>query len=585
MSNSKSAIDPDLAANFIDDAFELLEKTEQCFLNLEKAHDDPSIIEEILRLAHNFKGSAGAVGFSALAEFTHQLETLLIKVKSGIIPIDPEVISLLLACSDHLNRSVSGLKADYNSDRQDHELLKRVQNRISGVGSPTVATPPSTVEPRKELAVEVEKGQSTHNVSVVAAQVGAPDPDESIRVKLNRIDRLMNNVGELVILQTVMSQTRDQLHSALQRETVGQMEKIIREVQEISMSLRMVPLAQTFNKMQRIVRDTALKLSKNVEFRLSGEDIELEKTVLEQIGDPLVHLLRNAVDHGLESSDVRVRAGKNPAGKIHLGAYQSGAGVVLEITDDGRGLDPKKLRARAVEKGILKESEAAELSDEAAHHLIFAPGFSTKDEVTDVSGRGVGMDVVKTNIEILRGDISIETNLGKGTTFRITLPLSLAVIDGMIVQLGNERYVVPLAQIAETIEIDRSAVSTVAGRDEVIRLRSETVPMTCLNHLFGLSVHRSGGLASAGIVTLNSDKTPHCIVVDRIICQQQIVIKKLGPELNGLPGITGAAILGDGEAVLIVDLLDLLQRRKRRQLGSRSSHTYLNQISEKGSAA
>jgi two-component system chemotaxis sensor kinase CheA len=322
---------------------------------------------------------------------------------------------------------IDGRKTASMSPQMEEELstLADVSIEAAKFEAPVevaAASPVSIPAPAPVAAAVASVAKAPSSGGKAAAAV-----DESIRVSLSRIDRLMNNVGELVILQTVMSQQKDTFASPLQQHTVTQMEKIIREVQEISMSLRMVPLKQTFQKMQRIVRDTSQAISKDVELIINGDDTELDKTVLEQIGDPLVHLIRNAVDHGIETPDEREKAGKSRTGHVRLSAQHRGSHVVIEIRDDGKGLDAKKLVAKAIEKGILKPG--AVLTDEEAYRLIFAPGFSTKQEVTDISGRGVGMDVVKTNIDSLQGTVELETELGKGSSFRILLPLTLAIVD------------------------------------------------------------------------------------------------------------------------------------------------------------
>jgi two-component system chemotaxis sensor kinase CheA len=407
-------------------------------------------------------------------------------------------------------------------------------------------------------AKEEEKGE--HPEIKSEKQPQRQKVEESIRVNLGRIDKLMNNVGELVILQTMLSQHKKSIESLLVQKTIHQLEKITREIQDISMSLRMVPLKQTFQKMQRIVRDTSLELAKEVRLEISGEDTELDKTVLEQIGDPLVHLIRNAVDHGLESKNERIQTGKSEVGLVQLSANNRGSHIVIEVRDDGKGLDPKKLVAKALEKGLIKSGQ--DLSDEQAYELIFAPGFSTKAIVTNVSGRGVGMDVVKTNITRLSGEIQIETHLGTGTCFRILLPLTIAIIDGIVVRVSDQNYVVPVSNIHESMRPKVEQIGTVTGVGEVLKLRGETLPVYRLGKLLGLKSDKISINEATAMVVRPPKMKPFAVLVDEMLKKQQVVIKRLGEEIRGTPGITGGAILGDGKAALIIDFPELVERIK-----------------------
>jgi two-component system chemotaxis sensor kinase CheA len=555
----------ELRLGFLEEARELLSNAEQCFLNLEKAKDDPQVIEEIFRLAHNIKGSAGAVGFQDLKEFTHKLESLLLRLKNKEIQIDKAMVSLLLKCNDHLCQSIDRLRQNPEADCTNPVLLRELDIKLDPAAGQVViendpwrqpelsadvaSAPPATVSPA---------ASSPHPQTAGATQ--AARGDETIRVNLSRIDNLLNNVGELVILQTVLSQQRLAVASALLQKTIGQMNKIVKEIQQTSMGLRMLPLKQTFQKMQRIVRDTSQALGKEATLHMSGEDIELDKTMLEQLSDPLVHLVRNAVDHGLETTDERRDQGKDPQGHIHLSAYHRGGKVLIEIRDDGKGLNPVTLRQKAVEKGLLRESDT--LTDAQAYQLIFAPGFSTKTEVSDVSGRGVGMDVVKTNIAGLQGEIEIDTELGRGTCFRIALPLTLAIVDGMVVTQTDQRFVIPIAQVSESLRPKQEDVSFVNETGEVLVLRGESMPLFRLESLLGQRAERTHAAWEAIVLVVReAGSKSFAVAVDEIVCQQQVVIKQLGREIRELPGVSGAAILGDGRAGLILDLVELTHAR------------------------
>jgi two-component system chemotaxis sensor kinase CheA len=340
------------------------------------------------------------------------------------------------------------------------------------------------------------------------------------------------------------------------KKTLHQLEKVSKEIQDISMSLRMVPVKPTFQKMQRIVRDTAQALGKDVAIQLVGEETELDKTVLEKINDPLVHLIRNSVDHGIENSDIRTSKGKSAKGKVTLSAFHRSGKLILEVSDDGGGLDPQKLMKKAVEKGILKSG--TQLSDKDAFNLIFAPGFSTKEVVTDVSGRGVGMDVVRTNITDLSGEIFIDSVLGKGTTFQIVLPLTLAIIEGMMLTYAGDRYVIPFGHIFETFRPSINDVQWNTGLGHVLMLRGENMPVYRLGDFFGKKSNQKTENMIAAVI--RTGHKPFAILVDDILGHSQVVVKQLGSELKGFKGVSGCTILGDGKPALILEPMDLIKR-------------------------
>ncbi|MGK5085881.1 chemotaxis protein CheA [Bdellovibrionota bacterium FG-1] len=623
----------ELKNGFLEEASQLLTDAEQCFLTLETAPEDASILEKIFRLAHNLKGSAKAVGFDQLGEFTHELESYLLKLKSKEIPIHQGSVSLLLRCNDHISKMVDSLKGDFAAKIDGTELLADIRAQMEGRASapaPQEASPsPEPVEVTEPVMMEVDAAvpasipdeasfeaqaeisaepvvedvtalmaaeteqkmqafsqpeavQSIEPPKVVAAAPPASNKpgnpaasaDESIRVSLNRIEKLMNFVGELVIMQTVLREQAS-LGNPTLRKAVHQLGKVTKEVQDISMSLRMVPLKQTFQKMTRIVRDTSSALGKSVQLVLQGEDTEVDKTVLENLGDPLVHLIRNAVDHGVESAEERQAAGKTEPGTVWLNAYHQSGSLVIEIRDNGGGLDPVKLTNIAIQKGILKPG--TQLSEKDAHHLIFAPGFSTKAQVTDISGRGVGMDVVRTNIEHLQGDISIETQLGKGTCFKIRLPLTLAIVDGMVIRSGTERYIIPLSHVHESVQPTVADVHFVTGAGEIFSLRGENLPLYRLSIILGQKGTVKPAHGAIAIVVRTNEK-PFAILVDDIIGQHQVVIKRLGEEHRALKGFSGSAILGDGRPALILELPDLIAKHKPLQLNPVSVINPLPQV-------
>ena len=382
----------------------------------------------------------------------------------------------------------------------------------------------------------------------------------SIRVDTEKIDKLINLVGELVITQSMITDlgekfTMNQL--PVLQERIIQLERNTRELQERVMSVRMVPIGATaFNRFPRLVRDLAGKSGKKIQLVMSGEDTELDKTLIEAIGDPLTHLVRNSADHGLEGPEERVRAGKPELGTIQLNAYHDGGSICISVEDDGRGLNRRKIIQKAIEKGLITDGE--QLSDEDVWQLIFRPGFSTADKITDVSGRGVGMDVVKRNIEALGGGVGIQSTEGQGSKLTLKLPLTLAIIDGMTVRVSNENYIIPLISVTESIRPKPEDLQTVVGKGEVVNLRGEWVPMVRLYDVFDVKPEFTNP-AEALLVIVESEGKRVALFVDELTGQQQVVIKSLEQNYKKIDGISGATILGDGQVALILDITGLIK--------------------------
>ena len=607
----------ELKFGFIEEATQLLVDSEKCFLDLEADSSDRENIEKIFRIAHNLKGSAKAVGFDGLGEFTHEFENLLIRLKEGKIEVNSNSVSLLLRCNDHVVSMISALKENLESNPEYATLLSEIREYIASGGTSAagsdadhadastefsedhdtnfaVATDDSfgdipdssqfadeetpqasnvvPLDLMQEAKALVEKvaaatapaGASAHLSSNGSSSGGssghaAQAPDESIRVSLKRLDRLLNYVGEMVIYQTVLREQAYSNNPEVLRKSVHQMGKVTKEIQDLAMSLRMVPLKQTFQKMQRIVRDTSSALGKKVHLTIEGEETEVDKTVLENLGDPLVHLIRNAVDHGIESDEKRLEAGKTAPAEIILRAFHQAGNLIIEVRDNGAGMDANRLRAKAAEKGLLKPGTT--LSDRDAYQLIFHSGFSTKQNVSDVSGRGVGMDVVKTNIESLSGEIQIETELGKGSCFRIRLPLTLAIIDGMVIRSLQERYIIPLSQVHESLRPDVKDIHYVSGLGEVLSLRGENLPLLRLRSILTPSAPALGA-NECTVIVCRPDGNAFAVMVDDIIGQHQVVVKQLGQEHANLKGFSGSAILGDGRPALIIELSEISKKAR-----------------------
>jgi len=387
----------------------------------------------------------------------------------------------------------------------------------------------------------------------------------SIRVSIDKVDELINMVGELVITQSMLSQLGEEEdfgEKQIEKLKSGlmQLERNTREMQENVMRIRMLPISFVFQRFPRLVHDLSGKLNKNIELKLSGESTELDKTVMEKIGDPLVHLVRNSLDHGIESPAERLAAGKPETGIIHLNAYHEGGNIVIEITDDGAGLNLEKILSKAVSNGIVSESD--NISDEEIADLIFRPGFSTADVVSDVSGRGVGMDVVRRNIRALGGTVDVVTSTGQGSTFTIRLPLTLAILDGQSVIVGDEVYIVPLVSIIESIQVDKKLVSGITGQAEVYRLRDEYLPIVKLYNVFNIETE-SKNIEDGLLVVVESEGKKVALLVDDLLGQQQVVIKSLETNFKSIEGISGATILGDGTVALILDVSGLISISKK----------------------
>lgn len=381
----------------------------------------------------------------------------------------------------------------------------------------------------------------------------------SIRVDTSKIDKLINLVGELVITQSMLSDLSvrfEMSHVSVLRERVAQLERNTREIQERVMGIRMLPIGSAFSRFPRLVRDLSGKAGKKIQLVLSGEETELDKTVIESIGDPLTHLVRNSADHGLELPDERLAAGKDEQGTIHLNAFHEGGNICITVGDDGRGLNRDKILAKAIKSGLISEQE--KLTDDQIWPLIFKPGFSTAEKVTDVSGRGVGMDVVKRNIEALGGTVSIKTVLGKGTTFTLKLPLTLAIIEGMTIRVGQETYILPMLSIVESIRPKADTVKTIVGKGEVMNVRGIYHPVMRLYEVFDLEPEHKDP-AKAILLILETEDECVAVMVDEILGQQQVVIKSMEQNFRKVKGIAGATILGDGTVGFILDVRGLLE--------------------------
>ena len=454
--------------------------------------------------------------------------------------------------------------ATAEEQRRIEEIFEWVADESDLRIEPAIAPVAAAVQLVAAPETLTEPGETGDRPDVPAKNMRATE-STSIRVSIEKIDSLVNLVGELVITQSMLGQLGTDFDmSRLMRlqEGLAQLEHNTRELQESVMRIRMLPISFTFSRFPRMVRDLSRQLGKKVELKLSGEQTELDKTVMEKIGDPLVHLVRNALDHGLETPAERRAAGKPETGVITLNAYHQGGNIMIEISDDGRGLNRERIRAKAIANQLIGADEA--LSDEQIQDLIFQPGFSTAEQVTDVSGRGVGMDVVRRNILELNGSIDVKSVAGSGSTITVRLPLTLAILDGQLIQVGEQVYIIPLVSIVESLQPDVALVNRVAGGCDVFRLRNEYIPIIHLAEIFGVAP-RSDRLEKCLLVVVETGNAKVALVVDDLLGQQQVVIKSMEANYRKVEGISGATILGDGTVSLILDITDLIQMAGVRQ--------------------
>ncbi len=600
--------DPELLADFILEADEHLISIEEKILLLEK---DPTLIESIhavFRSFHSIKGLAGFLGLAGVQAVSHEVETLLDHARNLRISVDTNVVDLVLESSEYLKEEVARIRAKLAGlaeppVRDNAALIETLMQATSDVAAgrslssnspkadaipiaePLASKPVTIIAEAAEetlpqpTIVETEPGPvvpspaevqavapatvPTHETDSGNAARGASPASErqprgevastSIRVETSKLDRLMDMVGEMVIAQSILSnltltgnQTEVRLHSEM-----SQLARITSEVQHCAMSMRMMPIGPLFQKNAKMVRDLSRRHNKQVNLELLGEATELDKTIAEELSDPLLHMIRNALDHGIELPEERTAAGKPPIANLRIAAEHEAGQIVISISDDGRGLDSERIRAKAVEKGLI--DEAAHLSEDEIFHLIFAPGFSTAEIITDISGRGVGMDVVRQHVESLRGRIEIRSELGKGTTFLIHLPLTLAIIEGLVIVVGEQRYIIPLFSVREMLRPTQEMLFTVQGAEEMILMRGNLLPLVRLHKRFSMAP-RSENICDGLLVVCEFSGKRFCLFVDDLLGRQEVVIKSLDEAFKTVRGVSGSAILGDGRIGLILDV-------------------------------
>lgn len=553
--DAEVAINPDdaaLAIDFISEATGHLESAEANLLKLEESRDIETI-NAIFRSFHTIKGVAGFLNLKQIGALSHAAENLLDLARRGKVEIVGSNVDLVLETIDQLKALLAALEEAIKA-QQPVAPQPKLPRLIAQLGEAALGNKSAIP------AEQVQESSSTNPEPAESVKAGSriTSSENTVKVATDRLDTLINTVGELVIAQSMVSRDVLALGSGEQRvkRNAAHLSKIARELQDLSMSMRMVPIQSVFQKMARLSRDVARKAGKEIDFQMSGGETELDRNVVEAIGDPLVHMVRNSIDHGVEAPERRASMGKPRAGRIELKAYHEAGNIVIRITDDGRGLNKTKLVEKALAAGIITPGQ--ELTEQEVFKLVFHAGLSTAEKLTDISGRGVGMDVVRKNVEALRGRIDITSVEGKGTTFAIRLPLTLAVIDGLVVRIGSQRYILPILTVEQSFRPSAAQVSTLQNRGEMCMVRGCVLPLFRLYKLFNV-MPTSTDPTEALIVIVQDHDRRCCLMIDELVGQQQVVIKSLADSLGKIQGISGGAILGDGSISLILDIPGLIE--------------------------
>ena len=614
-------MDAEILNDFVEESREHLADIEMQLLQIEvmgeEINDD--LVNTVFRAIHSIKGAAGFLGLTQINQVSHRLENVLGKVRDHELIPSPFNVDVMLKAADRLSQLIEDI--DSSNDTDNAELCEKLDVVLAGCeagadagdtatqdssdgevpqvqdSSSTESTEPSSQEDSEaqdENPNDPESPSPKQNVEekldeVEAAVAAVVDPksastakqptkktnaktesrgqpDSTIRVSVRVLDQLMNLAGELVLSRNQLLRALSDIPSSTAADKIASgIDQVTTELQEAIMQTRMQPIGNVFNKFPRVIRDLSSSLGKSIELKMDGAEVETDKTIIEAIADPLTHLIRNSCDHGIETPEKRLANGKSETGNVQLRAFHQAGKVMIEIIDDGAGMDPEKLRNLALNKGVITAEEAEVINDHDAVNLIFAPGFSTAETVTDVSGRGVGMDVVRTNIEQIGGNVEVESKLGEGSTIRIALPLTLAIVPSMIVSVGDRAFALPQANIVELVQTGGSQkrIERVSNAD-VLRLRGSLLPLVRLNHLLGIHDGDQDGhdetLKEQQLVVVESGRTKFAIAVDRVLDSEEIVVKPLGKHLSNLPLLAGATILGDGQVAMILDVAGVTTR-------------------------
>ena len=603
--------------DFLTETTEMIDGLDQKFVELETQPDNKDLLNEIFRAMHSMKGSAGFLGFTHLVDITHRAESILNKLRQGEMAVVPEIITVILQTVDTVKAIMAEIRTSGTDVNIPVEIMSQKLDEILAgkVGRPAVEpnTPAAPIVPSAPEAVKVaapphpqlgeilvNEGLATKEqvFDALTAQSKQPEPkqalgellvaakaisekaldqalqkqekapkaeeDATIRVETRRLDSVMNLVGELVLgrnrlikIGGVLEQTHesDPQVRAL-GETLTQLNLVTTDLQLAVMKTRMLPIKKVMAKLPRMVRDLSQKLGKQVRLETHGEETELDKSVADEIGDPLVHLVRNAIDHGIEMPTERHAARKPSEGVLRIAASQEGNSIVIRIQDDGKGIALSKIKAKALSKGLISEAELATMEPREVVNLVFLPGFSTAEKVTDVSGRGVGMDVVRTNIRKMNGTVEIESEEGKGSLITIKLPLTIAIIQALMVEVERATFAIPLSSVIEAVRISKDEIKTINGR-EVLHLRDRVLPLLRLAKEFEIPTDRERDRFYVVVAALGDRRIG--VVVDELRSQEEVVIKSIWEYLDSIKGISGATITGEGKVVLILDISELVE--------------------------
>jgi two-component system chemotaxis sensor kinase CheA len=589
-----------LIGEFLSESEEGLSRADQILMTIEDTEASADSINGLFRVFHTIKGVAGFLELFDIQSLAHTTESLLNGCREGLYPLVGARLDLVFDATAMMRRILTELAAaveaslEFMTAQDIPSLVARLQAALE----PTFEGGARKAGNREELE-SVQENVTLHGPAPpaeevceessknVAAEAAAPaanrapggegggDPKlrATIKVDLERVDRLVEMIGELVVVEAMVVGAPEIAHSASARvrNCLSQLEKVTHDLQDVGMRMRMLPVAGVFQKMARMARDVGRKAGKQVRVVLSGEQTEMDRSMVEQISDPLVHMIRNSIDHGIEPPDLRRKVGKPEEGKVRLSACHEGGHVVIEIADDGRGLNREAILKKAISQGLIKATDT--LPEDEINALIFAPGFSTAEKVTDISGRGVGMDVVRRNIDAMRGRVTIKTVPGQGTTFKITLPLTLAIIDGMLVACGKERYIIPTLSIIESIQPEPAMLVTQAESNEMLNMRGNILPLLRMDRLLGAKDAIQDPTKGLVVIIEGSGRRVG-LLVDEVIAQQQVVIKSMGEGVGDVPFVSGAAILSDGRVGLIVNvegIVALIVERRHRGFASEGS--------------
>ena len=581
--------DQDIINEFLIESNENLTRLEQEIVELEQSPRDPALLASIFRTIHTIKGTCGFLAFTALESVTHIAENILSQLRNGERQLTPQLTSLILETMDALKKELASIEATSKESGEPYQDLRRRltltfdEVQTGGKGTPRAQeqdaprqadvepvapvaaarepeTPPQDAPP-PEASTKAEPDEAPASPQAAASK-GGSIVDSTIRVDVALLDKLMNLVGELVLARNQILQFNSRQEDATLNGTAQRLNLITTQLQEGVMKTRMQPIGVVWNKLPRVVRDLAASCGKQIQLEMDGAETELDKSIIEAIKDPLTHIVRNCCDHGIEAPPMRTKNGKPAQGRLLLRAYHEGGQVNIEIIDDGAGINVSRVKQKAVEKGLLRPEQAERLSEREAVNLVFLPGFSTAEKVTSISGRGVGMDVVKTNIEKIGGVVDLSSRAGEGTTVKIKIPLTLAIIPGLVVNSGGERFIIPQVSLLELLRLEGEAgkkqIERIHGTP-VYRRRGSLLPIAYLNEVLHLPASNAD-CDVLNIVVLQAEDRQFGLVVDAINDTQEIVVKPLGKQLKGLTSYAGATIMGDGKVALILDVLGIGQR-------------------------